>query len=97
MQRRHFLLTAAGAAAARAARSGSAPEGELAIRWLHRRFEQACDAARAGAATELAMIEPVAAEKLVEAYAEAIGDVEQRLPGARELRDPLLRRDPTAD
>lgn len=85
-----FALT--GAAAAQAHREGGLAEGELAVAWLSARFDAACAAVRAPAPDELAMIEPATLEKLVEAYAGAIGDVEQHLPGGREERDPLLRR-----
>ncbi len=85
-----LVTAAAGQDVARSA----APEGELATAWLRRRFEQACHEARSGLAAETAMIDPPAAEKLAEAYAAGIGDVEQQLPGERHERDPLLRREP---
>jgi alkylation response protein AidB-like acyl-CoA dehydrogenase len=81
------------ASAERELRLAAAPERERTAQWARRRFADAAARARSGSAEEIAMAEPPEIEKAVASYADAIGDVDQTLPGGREERDPLLRRD----
>jgi alkylation response protein AidB-like acyl-CoA dehydrogenase len=68
-------------------------ERERHVAWARACFDDAARHARARSAAETAMVDAVAAEKAVAAFTHAIGDVEQGLPGARDERDALLRRD----
>jgi hypothetical protein len=70
--------------------AGSAPS-EAA--WARLRFDEALAALRAGGAAERVLHDPVTAQKIVAGYADAIGDVDQTLPGERLGVDPLLRKD----
>jgi acyl carrier protein len=65
--------------------------GEDAVTWMRQRFEAALQRA-AGDSAEPAPLDAAAAEERIGAFAADIGDVEQRLPGAEEGLDLLLRR-----
>jgi hypothetical protein len=77
-------------AAALLARDGAAPSESA---WAQVRFGEALAALRAGDAAERVLHDPVTAQKIVAGYADAIGDVDQNLPGERLGLDPLLRKD----
>jgi alkylation response protein AidB-like acyl-CoA dehydrogenase len=78
-------------AAAVLARDPGAPPSERA--WAEVRFSEALAALRAGGAAERVLHDPVTAQKIVAGYADAIGDIDQNLPGERLGLDPLLRKD----
>lgn len=65
--------------------------------WARRRLDEALAALRTGPAAESVLFDPATAQKLVAAYADSIGDVDQTLPGERIGVDPLLRRDLVPD
>jgi len=69
------------------------PDLERAALWARARFRDACEQAAHGAPIEGILPSAAEAEQSIGAYADSIGDVEQRLPGGREELDPLLRRD----
>jgi alkylation response protein AidB-like acyl-CoA dehydrogenase len=73
------------------------PDRERTAAWAARRFAEAAGRARDGSLEELVMLDPPEIEKALEGYADAIGDVDQKLPGGREERDPLLRREAPRD
>ena len=74
-------------------RQGASPERERTARWARRRFEEAATRAGAGGADELLLLDPGELDKALAGLADTIGDVDQTLPGGREERDALLRRD----
>lgn len=70
------------------------PLGGRAHAWAGLRFEAAVERAASGGEPGRLDLDAAALEEVVGAYADAIGDVEQSLPGERLGLDPLLRREP---
>ena len=84
------------AAAARDVARRSDERDARTAAWAHSRFASACACAASGSEDERMLVAPAEAEAAIAVYADAIGDVEQQLPGGREELDPLLRRVPPA-
>jgi alkylation response protein AidB-like acyl-CoA dehydrogenase len=76
-----------------ALRSSPGAERERTAAWAQRRFAEAAGRAREGGAGELLLQGAGELEKAIAALADGIGDVDQVLPGGRDERDPLLRRE----
>ena len=64
-----------------------------AVDWTRARLREAAARATGEADSGMPLLPTSEAQKAVDAYATEIGDVEQQLPGNRQERDPLLRRD----
>jgi alkylation response protein AidB-like acyl-CoA dehydrogenase len=79
------------------ARPRAGLEAERVASWARRRFEAAAARAREGDADEALLLDPGELEKAIAGLADTIGDVDQSLPGGREERDALLRRDAPRD
>ena len=71
------------------------PLGTRARTWAGLRFEAAVERAVGAGRPDALELDAAALEEVVSGYADAIGDVEQSLPGERLGLDPLLRRDAT--
>jgi alkylation response protein AidB-like acyl-CoA dehydrogenase len=76
-------------------RHASGDDADAARSFARARFDEAL-ARAAGGDGEMPTLAPIALEKVVEGYAQAIGDPEQSLPGEKLELDPLLRRAPRA-
>jgi alkylation response protein AidB-like acyl-CoA dehydrogenase len=81
------------AATAQAAERTAGPASALALEWGRLELEKACARAASAPSEERAILDVGAAEACVAAFESSIGDVEPTMPGAREERDALLRRD----
>jgi alkylation response protein AidB-like acyl-CoA dehydrogenase len=82
----------AAAAEAELTRAPERPAATRAAEWAQLRFAEACARASAGSSGERVIVDPAEAEAIAASWSEAIGDVEQCLPGERRGLDPLLRR-----
>lgn len=84
-------VVAWGVLAAAAAHDASGELGALAARWARAAFEARAE--RQLAALRTPSCDPAVVARAIADYRDAIGDVEQTLPGADHALDPLLRRD----
>lgn len=69
------------------------PDADATCAWAHTRFDEALARAALGEG-ETPTLAPVALEKLIEGYAQSIGDPDPLRPGEKLEFDPLLRRSP---
>lgn len=69
-------------------------DGARAVGWLRERFDQTLTRALATASSPVARFRAEEATDLISSYGEAIGDLEQALPGEEQELDGLLRREP---
>jgi alkylation response protein AidB-like acyl-CoA dehydrogenase len=81
----------AGSLARRAGRTPT-PRQERALDWARRSFAAAIERAVAGDLTQAAVAPPDELGREIDAYAEAIGSVDQTLAGESRDLDPLLRK-----
>ena len=69
-------------------------DGARAVEWLRERFDQTLTRALATATSPAARFRAEEAIDLISSYGEAIGDLDQALPGEEQELDGLLRRQP---
>jgi acyl-CoA synthetase (AMP-forming)/AMP-acid ligase II/alkylation response protein AidB-like acyl-CoA dehydrogenase/acyl carrier protein len=62
--------------------------------WARSRFDRRLAKALATTAAEAVLLEAAEAERMVAAYVETIGDIEQSMSDEQRYRDPLIERDP---
>jgi alkylation response protein AidB-like acyl-CoA dehydrogenase len=70
------------------------PGAARAADWARLVFAETCERVTSGTAAERLIVAASEAETIAASWSDAIGDVEQRMPGERRGLDPLLRREP---
>jgi alkylation response protein AidB-like acyl-CoA dehydrogenase len=81
------------AAAERAVSRSSSAEGARAVQWARRQFDESLARGFAGASSASELISPEEATAAIATCTQAIGDLEQALPGEDHELDALLRRE----
>jgi alkylation response protein AidB-like acyl-CoA dehydrogenase len=83
------------AAAERAVSRSYSSDGARAVQWARRRFDESLARGLADASNVSDLLSAEEATAAVATYTQAIGDLEQALPGEDHELDPLLRRERT--